>query len=130
LAPLNVQIEQVRQKREALESELRLVEAELETFSADRQRFDVLQEVCNALDKLEELKANDLFWEGISEVKDGAGHVERVRSRVSRFEEEIRGILEKQASYQEQINQCLDELHMLDEDVRDMFCFWHSHFLD
>jgi len=118
---LNTQIEKVEQKREALESELRVVEAEINKFSADRQRFDALQDVCNALDKLSELKADELFWEGIPEAKDAAGHVEQVRSRVARFEGEISGILEKQASYQEQINQCLDELQILDEEVRDAY---------
>ena len=121
LAPLNTQIEKVEQKREALESELRVVEAEINKFSADRQRFDALQDVCNALDKLSELKADELFWEGIPEAKDAAGHVEQVRSRVARFEGEISGILEKQASYQEQINHCLDELQILDEEVRDAY---------
>jgi len=121
LAPLNTQIEQVEQKREALESELRVVEAEINKFSADRQRFDALQDVCNALGKLSELKADELFWEGIPEAKDAARHLEQVRSRVARFEGEISGILEKQASYQEQINQCLDELQILDEEVRDAY---------
>lgn len=121
LAPLNVEIEQVRIKHEALESELRVVEAELKTFSADRERFDALQDVCNALEKLGELKADKLFWEGIPEVKDAAGHVERLRSRVARFEGEISGVVEKQASYQEQIKQCLDELQILDEEVRDAY---------
>jgi hypothetical protein len=121
LAPLNAQIEQARQKREMLEDELRAVEAELETFSADRQRFDALRDVCNALDKLGQLKADELFWEGIQEAKDAAGHLERVRGRVAGFEGEIRGILEKQASLQEQINQCLDELEILYEEVRDAY---------
>jgi hypothetical protein len=80
-----------------------------------------LRDVCNALDKLGELKADELFWEGIPEAKDAAGHVERVRGRVARFEEEIRGILEKQASLQEQTNQCLDELDILYEEVRDAY---------
>ena len=79
LAPLNAQIEQARQKHKALEDELLVVEAELKTFSADRQRFDALRDVCDALDKLVELKADELFWEGISETKDAVGHVERVR---------------------------------------------------
>jgi hypothetical protein len=121
LAPLNVQIEQAMQKREVLENELHVIEAELETFSAERQRFDALQDVCNALDKLKELKADELFWKGIPEAKDSAGHVERVRGRVARFEGKISGILEKQASYQEQINQCLDELDILNQEVRDAY---------
>lgn len=121
LAPLNAQIEQARQKRETLEDELCVVEAELETFSADRQRFDALQDVCNALDKLGQLKADELFWEGIQETKDAAGHLERVRGRVAGFEGEISGILEKQASLKGQINQCLDELDILYEEVSDAY---------
>jgi outer membrane biosynthesis protein TonB len=121
LAQLNAQIEQVRQKHEALEGELRVVEAELETFSADRQRFDALREVCNALDKLGDLKADELFWEGVAETQNVAGHLERARSRVTRFEGEISGILEKQASLQGQINRCLDELDILYEEVRDAY---------
>jgi len=121
LAQLNAQIEQARQKHEALEGELRVVEAELETFSADRQRFEALRDVCNALDKLGELRADELFWEGVAETQNVAGHVERARSRVARFEGEISGILEKQASLQEQINRCLDELDVLYEEVRDAY---------
>ncbi len=119
LEPLNAQIEQAQIKRQALEDELRVVETELETFSADRQRFDALREVCEALDKLGELKAGKLFWTGIPEVEDTAGHLKRVRGRVARFEGEIRGVLEKQASVQAQINQRLDELDFLHEEVRD-----------
>ncbi len=117
--PLNAQIEQARQKRMALEGELRVVEAEIETFSADKLRYDALRDVCDALDKLVELKADELFWEGIPKAKDAVGHVERVRGRVARFEGEISGILEKQESIQEQINQCLDELDILYEEIRD-----------
>jgi outer membrane biosynthesis protein TonB len=121
LAPLNAQIEQARQRREALEGELRGVEAELETFSAERERFDALRDVCNALDNLGEVKGDELFWEGIPGVEDATGHMERVRGRIGCFEEEIRGIVEKQASLKEQINQALDELGLLYEDVRDAY---------
>jgi hypothetical protein len=121
LAPLNAQIKQAQQKRGELEEELRAVEAELKTFSDDRQRFDALSDVCNALDKLGELKADELFWEGIPGIRDVSGHIKRVRGRVAGFDEEIRGILEKQASLQAQIDQCLDELNMLYEEVGDAY---------
>jgi len=121
LAPLNVQIEQVRQKKEALENELRVVEAELEAFSADRQRFDALRDVCNALDKLGELTAGELFWEGVSDVQYAAGHVERARGRIARFEEQISGILERQAKLQAQLDERLIELNILYDEVRDAY---------
>ncbi len=121
LVPLEAQLEQTRRKHEALEGELRVVEAELDRFCAERQRFDALREVCDALDKLGELKADGLFWEGIPGAKDAAGHLVRVRRRVTSFEGEIGGILEKQQSLQEQIKQCLAELDILDEEVRDAY---------
>jgi hypothetical protein len=121
LSQLDVQIGQVQKNREALEGELRIVEAELETFSADRQRFDALRDVCAALDKLAGLKAGELFWAGVSDTQNIAGHVERARGRIAVFEGEISGVLEKQASLQGQINQCLYELDSLQEEVRDAY---------
>jgi len=74
------------QKHEVLRGELCVVEAELEGFSADRQCFDALWDVCNALDKLRELEADELFWEGVAEARNAVGHVERARIRVTYFE--------------------------------------------
>ena len=121
LPHLHEQIEHVRRKHEALKGELRLVETELERFSVDRPRFDALQDFCIALDKLKELKADELLWEGIADARQVAGHLERTRSRVARFEGEIRGLRGKQASLKEQINRCLDELYILDEEVQDAY---------
>jgi hypothetical protein len=121
LAPLDAKIEDTRNKHAALQGELHVVEEELNTYSAERQRFDALRDICNAFDKLTDLKAENLFWEGISQGKVAAEHLERVRSRVSRFEGEISGILEKQKSLQEQINQCLDELDILNDELREAY---------
>jgi hypothetical protein len=118
LAPLEGQIEKARQKFEALEDQLRTVEGELSQFSDDRQRFDALRDVCNALDKLGELHAGKLFWEGIPGIKDAAGHAEQVRGRIARFEGKISGVLEKQRSLQEQIKACLGQMEFLREEVR------------
>lgn len=121
LEQLNIQIEKAQQRHDLLGSELRSVEAELESFSADRQRFDALRDACNALDRLKELKADELLWGGMSEARTIAGCMERARSQIASFEGEISGILEQQASLQGQINQCLDELDILDDEVRSAY---------
>ena len=121
LAPLEAQIEEVRQKQETLKGELRAVEGELSAFSADKERFDALRDVCDALDKLGEMEADGLFWEEIPGAGDRAGLLEKVRARVADFEEETRGVSEKQRSVQGQINQCLDTLHILEEEIRDAY---------
>jgi hypothetical protein len=117
LEPLKAQIGQVREKVDALEGDLRLVEAELETFSTDQQRFDALSEVCNALDRLSELAAAELFWRGLPGEGDSAGHVERLRGRIVQFEAEIQAIEEKRNSLKKQIDLHLDELDFLHEEV-------------
>lgn len=114
LAPLNAQIEQVRGTLAELESEMRAVEAELETFSVDRLRFDALRDACSVLARLDELEAGQLFW---GEVKDSAGHIARLRSQIAGFDEEIRGTLEKQANLRGQINRRLDELDYLHDEI-------------
>ncbi len=121
LEQLNTQVEQAQQRHVVLAGELRAVEAELETFSADRKRFDALRDACNALDKLKELEADELFWGGIPEVPVIAGYMEGARSRLAGFEGEIRGILEKQASLRQQVNQSLDDLDFLEDEVRSAY---------
>jgi hypothetical protein len=121
LAPLNAQIKQVCEKREMLEEQLGVVAVKLEKFSAARQRFDALQDVCDALDKLSELKAGELFWKGISEEADTAGHLERIRGRVVSFEQKIKGLDEEQVRLQAQIDQRNDELAYLYEEVQEAY---------
>ena len=110
LAPLNAQIETTQKKQEALEGELRVVEAELDKYATARQRIDALGQVCSALEKLGELKASELFWKGLTENGGAEAHLQKVRERVARFEGKISGVLEKQAALQAQIEQRNDEL--------------------
>ena len=121
LAPLNAQIKQVRGQLTELECEMRAAEAELETFSTDRLRFDALRDACNVLERLSELKAEQLFWGELPEIKDPAGHIVRLRNRIARFDGEIGVTLEKQAKLKAQANRCLDELDGLDDEIHDAF---------
>jgi len=121
LAPLNARIEEVAHKRGALEDQLRIVERELDTFSADRQRFEALRDLCDAFDRLGELKAEELFWEGIAGTQDITGHLQHVRQRVADFQGEIGDFLKKQSDLQAQTDRCTAELDFLYEEVRDAY---------
>ena len=121
LAPLYARIEQVRETLEGIKGERREVEADLETFAPDRQRFDLLREACNSLDRLDELEGGQLFWGGVPEVKDPAGHVARLRSCIAGFDEEIDGILERQAHLKAQADQRLDELDYLYDQIDEAY---------
>jgi hypothetical protein len=117
LAPLNARIEQVRGELSGLEGEMRAAEAELETFAADRGRFDALRDACNVLERLDALDAGRLFWGEVAQFKDPSGHLAGVRSRIAVFDQQIGGVLERQARLKAQANQHLDELDCLDDEV-------------
>jgi len=121
LAHLSTNIEHVQRQHDALQSELRSVEKEIETFSDDMQRFDALRDVCIALGKLGELNAGELFWEGVANIPSAAKHLERVKNRIALFDGDIKGILEKRTSLEGQIRQCLNELDILSEEVSDAY---------
>ena len=121
LAPLNAQIEQIRAKREMLKEQLGVVAAELEKYSAARQRFDALRNVCDALDKLDELEAGRLFWKGISGEGDAARHLERILSRLERFEQNIGEIKQKRTRLETQIDRRNKELAFLYEEVQEAY---------
>ncbi len=121
LAPLNAQIEQTRGILEELEGQLRVVEAELEAFFAEKERFDVLRGVCDGLERLGKLGADELFWEGLPGTGDPAGHLARLRGRVAGFEEETQGVREIRESLRAMVDQHLEELDYLYEEVNQAY---------
>lgn len=119
LAPLNAQIEETLKHCAAFKDKLRVVEEALSKFSTERQKIDALGEVHSALTKLKELKAEDLFWEGLVGNDGAEEHLNRVNERVNNFEVKIKKILDKQALLQKQVDQRLDDLDDLYELARD-----------
>ena len=118
LAPIQKQIERTQEQRRLLEGELRSVLAEIEAFSADKQRFDALRDVCSALDVLAERGAGDFFWGELPGGGDAAGHLARLRDRIARFEGETRGTQEKHDKLKAEINKQQYRLNLLQEETR------------
>jgi outer membrane biosynthesis protein TonB len=118
LAPLTEQIDEVKRVVGTLEGDLRRVEAELETFAAERQRFDLLQEASAALERLRDLGAAALFWEGLAGGEAAVAHSERLRERIAGFKARVAGLEEKRDSLHTRIDQQLDELDYLYDEVQ------------
>ncbi|WP_303722880.1 AgmX/PglI C-terminal domain-containing protein [Malonomonas rubra] len=121
LEPLNERIEELKQAVVMLEGELCGVETELENFATDQQHFDILQETCTALERLKELGAGELFWEGLTDENGAVEHAERMRTRIAAFREETRTLYEQKAALQESLDENLLELDELFEEVRQAY---------
>ncbi|MBE0500575.1 MAG: AgmX/PglI C-terminal domain-containing protein [Desulfuromonadales bacterium] len=121
LKPLNAQIEQVRAKLAALDADLHLTQAKLETIPLHRERYEALQSVCAALDKLTELEASALFWEPLAEGADADRHRQRLQERITGFDDKIRRGQERESALKTLIVERNIELDALFEKVHDAY---------
>jgi hypothetical protein len=121
LGPLNAQIEATEGRLKALEADLHLIDAELETHLALKQRFEALNDVCDALDRLDELNAGDLFWGELTDIANAEERLELLRNRIAQFEEQAQGIEEHRETVKAKISDCLYDLGDLDEEVRQAY---------
>lgn len=114
---LNAEIAEVREKITRLKKKLRAVEAELEGMSHDRERYQLLNDICQGLDKLEELGAAKLFWGERAGKPDATGHVSRVREAASEFVQKLAGVEERRQTLQDQIETHLLRFDLLSDEL-------------
>lgn len=88
---------------------LREVDARLEALEDERSRFVHLETVCASLEKLDELGASHLFWQGDASGLDAARHLEQVRSQVEGFEKRVAEVEERREELLASIDRQQDE---------------------
>ncbi|HEY0684829.1 MAG TPA: AgmX/PglI C-terminal domain-containing protein [Steroidobacter sp.] len=96
---------QARQALDELAVELHAVDLELGDLAIERAQYGVLQDACNALDKLDKMGGAALFWGENADGNASANYVRRVRSRVAQFDERIKEIEDRRAAVVDRINQ-------------------------
>jgi len=89
---------------DALVSELRSLEAQLEALAPERNQHRLLHLVCDALGELDQLGGAQLFWGTREAVTSGELQLGRVRERVMAFEGRVGEIEARRQSTREQID--------------------------
>ncbi len=117
LESLNAQIEQLQLAVVKLEDEKRVVETKLDDFAIERQNIGLLEEACNALDKLNELGVAELFWSGLAASVDPQDHTSQVRERIETFSRQTRGLNDRRQALQAKIDQHLSVMEYLFDEV-------------
>jgi len=114
---LNEQIEEVGRRIERLKGKLRAVDAELEKLAGERERHQLLENICQALEKLDAQGAAHLFWGERASAKDTAAHVERVRAAMASFAEKIADIEQRRKTLEDEIHKQLATFDLLNEEL-------------
>jgi len=116
---LAAELEQAQQRLDGLECQLREIDCELEDLSTEGQRYQLLHEVCGGLEKLSELDAEGLFWDGAAADGRGDLHVHVVRRRIDEFNRRLSEIETRRKAIAGEIQGAQDDTDYLEEDVRE-----------
>src|SRR6056297_2378789 len=108
---------QARERRDALSKDLRAVDAELEGLSAEHERYELLRSAWQALGKLDELGAGDLFWGDQVSGEHRARHLARVGSKVELFQRQWDELESRRQAVIEQIRQVEDDIELIEESL-------------
>jgi hypothetical protein len=113
---LRAQISQAHARLTGLERALRNVDQEFESLGEQRERYQLLEQVCGTLERLDELGSSELFW-GENAADRTSEHVSQVRKRMSGFEARIGQIEQQRHALLEQIKEGQDVLDILEYDL-------------
>lgn len=116
-AALDAEFIQARERRDALDRDLHAVDAELQSLSAEHERYQLLQGACEALGKLGELGAADLFWGEQFAGEKSEQHLRRVSARVEVFQRQWDEVEGRREAVIEQIRQVEEELEIIEESL-------------
>ncbi len=89
-------------------------------MSVQRQQYQLLSDICESLDKLNELGADHLFWGEQLAAYDAAAHVSRVRGFVSGFLKKISDIEQNRTALNESIQEELTKIDLLNEEIAEL----------
>ncbi|MDH3285276.1 MAG: AgmX/PglI C-terminal domain-containing protein [Acidobacteriota bacterium] len=117
---LRAQVDEVRGRLQDLTADLRVVDDEVESLAPQRMEYELLDQACGSLEKLDELRANSLFWgEGVEPAQIWE-QLSGVRSRVSAFQAQIEQLDGRRQTILEKIGVEERNLESLGENIYDV----------
>jgi len=115
--PLREQIDRVEEKLGGLTNDLRAVDGELMELLPKREQFELVQNVCDSLDRLRALGVSSMFWGDKADEREADRHVDEVRGRLNGFSDQVKVIEDKRQALLDDIKQGYQVLHLLEGDL-------------
>ncbi len=114
---VNHQIDDACTRLEKLKSDEKSVNEELKQLDTQRQRFTILSEVSDRLEKLERLGGSDLFWGEDHNHETVAEDQKRVRNLVINYDSRMAELLTKQNTQADTFESLNAKVNLLNEET-------------
>ena len=102
---IHSRVEQTREEVAILEGKRKKLDAKLAGLSEQRQQYELLDQVCVSLEKLDQIGAAHLFWGEKKRPQDIVDHVAQVRAVATAFVQKARDIEQEKALLTERIHE-------------------------
>lgn len=103
-----------------LKQEITQVDAQLEEFSDERRQYEILNSLSENLEKLNEMGANSLFWDGLVKDDQVEDRLKNLRDKAAFFERRFKKVTDKRDSLLAQINEKQIQINYLLEDIEEL----------
>ena len=117
---LREQIEQRQRELGGLEQSLQAANSELEALSAQKNQYELLEEICGALLKLDDLGVERLFWGEQYDSGDTTEHILKVRRRIESFNGKLAEIEKRRQAIAGKMQGQNESIDYLDDDLLDV----------
>lgn len=117
---INQQIAEAQQELRGFEQALAAVDAELAGLAEQRWQYDLLQQAVDAVQRLEDEGAAQLFWGDKLAAGDGVAHLGDLSQRVNAFHDQVQRIVERREGVLRDIGGQQDQIGFLAEDLFDL----------
>jgi hypothetical protein len=114
---LRAQVQQARERLDALARDLRAIDDELETLSTKRHQYRLLHQACASLEELGEMGGAALFWGDRATERQREDHLRLVRSRIDVFEKQLREIEDRRHAISEELQSQQETAELLEDDL-------------
>ena len=117
---LREQIEQRQRELGGLEQSLQAANSELEALSAQKNQYELLEEICGALLELDGLGVEHLFWGEQYDSGDTTEHILKVRRRIESFNGKLAEIEKRRQAIAVKMHGRNESIDYLDDDLLDL----------
>lgn len=111
------QIHRFQEDIQALKAELNNVNQQLTDFEDEQQKYELLSSISDNLEKLDEIGANHLFWDGLVEQEGVTDRLKQLRDKANFFERRIKKVTDKRENIDSQIQDKNVSIEYLLEDI-------------
>ena len=102
---IHSRVEQTREEVAILEGKRKKLDAKLAGLAEQRQQYELLDQVCVSLEKLDQIGAAHLFWGEKKQPQDIIDHVVQVRAIATAFVQKARDIEQEKALLTDRIHE-------------------------